>query len=55
MSKLSFEDVSVRLGGERIVTTTSTSTVPNGEFVGVVGPNGAGKTTLLNAVVGSSL
>jgi iron complex transport system ATP-binding protein len=51
MSKLSFEDVSVRLGGEPIVTDVDLD-VANGEFVGVVGPNGAGKTTLLNAVVG---
>ena len=51
LPKLSFEDVSVRLDDEPIVTNVDLS-VRDGEFVGVVGPNGAGKTTLLNAVVG---
>ena len=44
-------DVSVALGGKRIVSDVSLS-VGEGEFVAVVGPNGAGKTTLLRAIAG---
>ena len=33
-------------------STTSTSTVDEGERVGLIGPNGAGKTTFFNCVLG---
>lgn len=45
------ENVSVRLGGRRVVDAVSLSVQP-GEVVGVVGPNGCGKSTLLRALVG---
>ncbi len=46
-----FEDVSVELGGRRILENLS-FLVTNGVRVGLVGPNGSGKTTLLRLLTG---
>jgi manganese/iron transport system ATP-binding protein len=51
MSALGVEDLSVELGGRRVLTDVHL-TVDKGELVGLVGPNGAGKTTLLRTVLG---
>jgi zinc/manganese transport system ATP-binding protein len=48
---LQVEDVSVSLGGRRVLDRVSFS-VEGGEFCGLIGSNGAGKTTLLRAVLG---
>ena len=49
MSAIDLTDVSVELGGHRVVDDVTLS-VAEGEWVGLIGPNGAGKTTLLRAV-----
>ncbi len=46
-----FEEVSVELGGRRILENLS-FLVTNGVRVGLVGPNGSGKTTLLRLLTG---
>lgn len=51
MSALSVTDVSVELGGRRVLRDVSLS-IETGEFVGLIGPNGAGKTTLLRTILG---
>lgn len=51
MSLLSFDAVSIHLGGREILSPTSL-TVSKGEFVCVIGPSGCGKTTLLRAAAG---
>lgn len=51
MSALSVTDLSVQLGGRRVLHEVTLS-IDTGEFVGLIGPNGAGKTTLLRAVLG---
>ena len=48
---LSVEDVSVELGGFRVLNNVSFSAAA-GTLMGVVGPNGAGKTTLFNVISG---
>ncbi len=48
---LSFEQVSIHLGGREVLTPT-TLEVSRGEFVCVIGPSGCGKTTLLRAAAG---
>jgi manganese/iron transport system ATP-binding protein len=48
---LAIENVSVELGGRRVLTGTAL-TVDRGELVGLIGPNGAGKTTLLRVILG---
>ena len=49
MSAIELRDVSVSLGGKRVVDCVS-ATVATGEWLALIGPNGAGKTTLLRAV-----
>ncbi|MBV9659630.1 MAG: metal ABC transporter ATP-binding protein, partial [Acidimicrobiales bacterium] len=48
---LSVEDVSVSLGGRRILDRVSFS-ISAGGFCGLIGSNGAGKTTLLRVILG---
>jgi zinc/manganese transport system ATP-binding protein len=48
---LAVEDVSVSLGGRRILDQVSFS-VGAGGFCGLIGSNGAGKTTLLRVILG---
>jgi iron complex transport system ATP-binding protein len=51
LSALTFDRVSVTLGGARVVDQLSAH-VDDGEWVALIGPNGAGKTTALRAVSG---
>jgi len=51
LSALSFDNVTIRLGGRDIVSAASFD-VEEGEFVGMLGANGAGKTTLMRAALG---
>ncbi|WP_210254941.1 metal ABC transporter ATP-binding protein [Methylocapsa sp. S129] len=51
MSALSFDQVSIKLGGRTILAAVSFA-VENGEFIGMLGANGAGKTTLMRAALG---
>ena len=51
MSVIEFQDVSIALGGRRILSAVSFA-IEQGHFVGLLGPNGAGKTTLLRAILG---
>ncbi|WP_411731257.1 ABC transporter ATP-binding protein [Paeniglutamicibacter sp.] len=46
---VSFENVSVTLGGRRIVDNVSLA-VPSGTVLGILGPNGCGKSTLLRTL-----
>lgn len=46
-----FEDVTLELGGRRILSNVSLE-IPDGEFVGILGPNGAGKTSLMRSILG---
>ena len=48
---VAFEDVSVTIGGVRILESVSAQ-VPTGSSTAIIGPNGAGKTTLLLALLG---
>jgi zinc/manganese transport system ATP-binding protein len=48
---LSVEDVSVSLGGRRVLDRVSFS-IGTGGFCGLIGSNGAGKTTLLRVILG---
>ncbi len=49
MSAIELREVSVTLGGSRVVESVS-ATVGTGEWLALIGPNGAGKTTLLRAI-----
>jgi len=51
MSVLRIRDLTVTLGGQRILRGVSTD-LRAGSLVAVVGPNGSGKATLLRTVVG---
>jgi cobalamin transport system ATP-binding protein len=51
VNAISFEEVTVRLGGREVVCGV-TADVEEGEWVALIGPNGAGKTSLLRAVAG---
>jgi zinc/manganese transport system ATP-binding protein len=51
VSALSFDNVTIKLGGRDILSAASFS-VEDGEFVGMLGANGAGKTTLMRAGLG---
>ncbi|MBV1778770.1 ABC transporter ATP-binding protein [Paeniglutamicibacter sp. ABSL32-1] len=46
---VSFENVSVEIGGRRIVDNVSLA-VPSGTVLGILGPNGCGKSTLLRTL-----
>ena len=48
---MTFQDVTVKLGGVLILDNVSVS-VPRGGCAAIVGPNGAGKTTMLMALLG---
>ncbi len=51
MTALALQQVSVTLGGVRVLSELSAEVEP-GEWVALIGPNGAGKTTALRAIVG---
>ncbi len=51
MSALSFDEVSIALGG-RIILAAVSFAVGDGEFIGMLGANGSGKTTLMRAALG---
>ena len=51
MTALALDDLSVALGGNRVVDRLAAG-VEEGEWVALIGPNGAGKTTALRAVAG---
>jgi zinc/manganese transport system ATP-binding protein len=51
LSALTFDNVTIRLGGRDILKAASFE-VEDGEFVGMLGANGAGKTTLMRAALG---
>lgn len=51
MNAVEFDQVSLTLGGRRILHNVSVS-IGEAEFIGVLGPNGSGKTTLMRAILG---
>ena len=48
---LSFQNITVRLGGRDIIDRASAA-IPPGARVGLIGRNGAGKSTLVKAIIG---
>ena len=48
---LSFNDITVRLGG-RVILDNASATLPTGAHVGLIGRNGAGKSTLMKSIIG---
>ncbi|MEY8799378.1 ATP-binding cassette domain-containing protein [Leisingera sp. XS_AS12] len=52
MSLISLQDLSVRHGGNTVLSKVSLNIDP-GEIVTVVGPNGSGKSTLLRSIIGA--
>lgn len=48
---VSFQNISVRLGGRQILEKASLETLP-GQITGIVGPNGSGKSTLIKTLFG---
>lgn len=51
MSALTFDQVSIELGGRMILAAVSFA-IEDGEFIGMLGANGSGKTTLMRAALG---
>lgn len=51
ISALSFTDLSLNIGGAKILDGISLS-VSHNEILGIIGPNGAGKTSLFNLLSG---
>ncbi|MEM9012413.1 MAG: ABC transporter ATP-binding protein [Pseudomonadota bacterium] len=51
MTRLVLEELSVELGGRRVLQGLDLTVLP-GECVGLIGPNGAGKSTLMRAALG---
>jgi len=51
VSMLSFNELSVRIGG-RLILESASAQIPTGARVGLVGRNGAGKTTLFRVIAG---
>ena len=51
MSALSFDNVTICLGGREILSGASFA-IEDGEFIGMLGANGAGKTTIMRAALG---
>jgi ATP-binding cassette subfamily F protein uup len=50
---LEIDDVTIDMGGKRLITGLTLNLIP-GERIGIVGPNGCGKTTLLRNILGSA-
>ncbi|MGL4727130.1 MAG: ABC transporter ATP-binding protein [Bosea sp. (in: a-proteobacteria)] len=50
-TRLILDDVSVSLGGQKIVSNASLD-LAGGQLMALIGPNGAGKTTLIKAIAG---
>ncbi|MBX3246998.1 MAG: ABC-F family ATP-binding cassette domain-containing protein [Myxococcales bacterium] len=53
MSLVVFEDVSLHLGGKKIVEGLGLR-IADGDRIGLIGPNGSGKTTLLRLLAGQT-
>jgi zinc/manganese transport system ATP-binding protein len=51
VSSLSFDEVTINLGGRNILSAVSFE-INQGEFVAMLGPNGSGKTTLMRSALG---
>ncbi len=49
---VSFSDVSVTYGGDKLATENVSFTVPAGSLTVLIGPNGSGKSSLLKSLLG---